>query len=177
MRLNAALSDPDPRDSERTPAVSAPRVLRSTAPLLAARILQFQATVLSHETFADAASAFASEIASLFHFDRAAIGFRERQSARVVAISHAADFQPNSDLFRKFSSAMDEALDQGSTITYPALKGARPLITLAHSELGKTFGRLVCTVPLVSRQHAFGALTLVRAAGAVPTAEDVAIFE
>jgi hypothetical protein len=47
----------------------------ATAATLAARVLQLQAAVLSHDGFAEAAAAFATEIASLLEFDRAAVGF------------------------------------------------------------------------------------------------------
>jgi len=176
--LSAALTDRDERESPRPlELVSAPTGEKAPGPVLAARILQFQATVLSHETFAEAAAAFATEIASMLRFDRAAIGFCQRDHARVVATSHTADFQPTSELFIGFSAAMDEALDQGTTIAFPAIAGTRRFVTVAHAELGQRYGGTACTVPLVSHGRAFGALTLVRAGGIAPGKDDIALCE
>jgi biotin carboxyl carrier protein len=174
--LSSPLSDPESRPERPLELVSAATGNKPPA-LLAARILQFQASVLSHEKFADAATAFATEVASMLHFDRAAIGFSRAGRTRVVATSHTADFQPNAELFSAFSAAMEEALDQGSTILFPAVPGARPLITLAHAELSKRYGGTTCTVPLVSHGVAFGALSLVRSSGAVSGREELALCE
>ena len=110
-------------------------------------------------------------------FDRAAIGFRDRGNARVVATSHTAEFEPDAELFRAFAAAMDEALDQSTTVALPAAPGARPLVTLAHAELARRYGGVACTVPLVAGGRAFGALTLVRSDAAPAGAEDLALCE
>jgi biotin carboxyl carrier protein len=175
--LNSALSEQDSRQSQRLGVLSAVTDIKSPAPVLAARILQFQATILSHEKFVEAATAFATDIASLLRFERAAIGFCRGGHTRIVATSHTADFQANSDLFNRFSAAMEEALDQASTIAFPAMPGTRPLITLAHAELSKSYRGTVCTVPLVSRGRAFGALTLVRASETITGKEELALCE
>lgn len=150
---------------------------KAAAPVLAARVLQFQATVLSHATFDEAAAAFATELASMLEFDRAAIGFCEGTSTRIVATSHTADFQSSAELFGSFSAAMDEALDQGTSIAFPQPPGGRPLITLAHSHLSRHYGGATCSVPLVSRGSAFGALTLARADPKPVSAEEIALCE
>jgi biotin carboxyl carrier protein len=139
--------------------------------------LQFQATVLSHETFDQAAAAFATELASMLHFDRAALGFSDNAQTRVVATSHTADFKSSAALFGAFSAAMDEALDQGTSIAYPAAPGGRPLITLAHTQLSRHYGGATLSVPLVSRGSAFGALTLARAESTPVTPEEIALCE
>ncbi|HYC44254.1 MAG TPA: HlyD family efflux transporter periplasmic adaptor subunit [Burkholderiales bacterium] len=159
----------------------APRVIsfggaQPVAPL-AARILQLQSAVLAQETFAEAAAAFATESAAMFGFERVAIGFRDRGNARVVATSHTADFQADGELFRSFAAAMDESLDQAATVSVPAAPGARPLVTLAHAQLARRYGGAACTVPLVSREKMFGALTLVRAPDEPIGAEDLALCE
>lgn len=159
------------------PMLSAVAGSRLPAAGLAERVLQFQATVLSHDTFDEAAAAFATELAMLLHFDRAAIGFSSGGHSRVIATSHTADFQARAELFGAYAAAMDEALDQGSTIVYPAPEGARPLITRAHAGLSTRYGGAVCTVLLVREGVSFGALTLARADPAVPDRDDVALCE
>ena len=150
---------------------------KPSPPVLAERVLEFQAAVLSHETFDEAAAAFATELATMLQFDRAAIGFTHNGNTQVVATSHSADFEPAADLCSAFGAAMDEALDQASTVACPAIPGSRPLVTLAHAELARRYGGTVCTVPLVARGRAFGALTLARAAGGAPRKDEIALCE
>jgi biotin carboxyl carrier protein len=150
---------------------------KSAAPILASRILQFQATVLSADTFAEAATAFATELAVFLKFDRAAIGFTRAARTRVVATSHTAHFETGAELFQEFGAAMDEALDQASSVCFPLPNGARPLITLAHAKLAQRYGGAVCTVPLVSRNAVFGALTVVREGASTCSTEELALCE
>lgn len=159
------------------PMLSAVGGSKPPAPGYAERVLQFQATVLSHDTFDEAAAAFATEIATLLHFDRAAIGFSSGGHSRVIATSHTADFQAKAELFSAYAAAMDEALDQGSTIVFPAPENARPLITRAHAALSTRYGGAVCTVPLVRGGMSFGAITLARADAAAPDADEVTLCE
>ncbi|MDB5863901.1 MAG: hypothetical protein JWO70_1707 [Betaproteobacteria bacterium] len=148
--------------------------------LMAARVLDLQATVLSHDTFEASATAFAGEVATLLRFDRVAIGFTQGVHTRVVAVSHTVDLPAGTELLDAFAAAMEESLDQSSTIVLPADPGARPLITLAHAELSRRYGGAggaVCTVPLVRGGKTFGALTLARADATTPTREEIALCE
>jgi biotin carboxyl carrier protein len=150
---------------------------RSAHGLIAARVLELQATVLTHETFDAAAAAFAGELAALLSFDRAAIGFVSGTHVRVLAMSNTAEANAAQDLNEAFANAMEEAIDQSSTMVLPAEAGARPLITLAHAELARRYGGAVVTVPLVRGGEAFGAITLARAAGERPPREDLGLAE
>jgi len=167
---------------ERRPVSDAPAAVPVLAPVvsiapLSERILKFQATVLSHERFAEAAAAFATEVATTLDFDRAALGFSERGRARVVATSHTADFEASAALFAAFAAAMDEALDQESTVTYPERAASRPLIVLGHAALSRKYGGAAFTVPLAVNGRAFGALTLVRESPALPSEDEIALCE
>src|SRR4051812_44531292 len=108
MLPQSPLSDPRPEIPAAGAAVQPLDRRRPAAPILAARVIQFQATVLSHDTFDEAAAAFATEIATLLNFERAAIGFTDNGRTRVVATSHTAEFQAASELFGLFSAAMEE---------------------------------------------------------------------
>jgi biotin carboxyl carrier protein len=133
---------------------------------------------LCQQKFADAAAAFATDLAAIAHFDRAAIGMvtDNRLGVTLAATSHT-DFQPNTELFHAFNAAMDEAYDQGTTIVSPALNRSRPLITVAHTELGKRYGGAACTIPLVNNNEIFGAVTLVRTDSTPPNARAIAQWE
>ena len=165
-----------PIDAQAVPApVLSMERRKPAAPVLAARVLQFQATVLSHATFDEAAAAFATELAALLQFDRAALGFCDGDQTRVVHIPHA-DFKASAELSVR-CRAMDETLDQGTSIAFPAAPGGRPLITLAHAQLSRHYGGAAFSVPLVSRGSAFGALTLARADATPPSADEIALCE
>jgi hypothetical protein len=143
----------------------------------AACILQLQATILSHEKFTEAATAFACELASILHFDRVVIGFSNGRHVRIVAVSHIADFKADADLLNAVGNAMDEALEQGATIAFPAAPDERPRITLAHAEFLRRNGGTICTVPMVSRQNAVGAVSFIRSGGATSGKTEIAHCE
>jgi len=143
----------------------------------AACMLQLQATILSHDKFTEAATAFAGELASLLRFDRVVIGLSGGRHVRVVAVSHTADFKADTDLLNVLGDVMDEALEQGATIASPAAADERPRITRAHSEFVRRNGGSICTVPMVSRQHAVGAVSFIRAHGAAPGKTEIAHCE
>ena len=147
-----------------SPTSAAPAASAAPVQLDAARVLQFYASVVSHERFAVAATAFATEIAATLLFDRVSVGFMDGSGyAKVVAISHSADLESQTNIVRTIGEAMDEALEQSSTIVFPPPAGDRPQITLAHALLAKQHGGSVCTIPLVANGRAFGAVTLQRA--------------
>ena len=128
----------------------------------AARVLQFQATLLAHENYREAATALATDLAKVLKLDHVAIGFRDRAYCRVEAISDFADFEDSAQIFRIISIAMDEAIEQGATIAYPSIPDDRPRINVAHAELARRRGGIVCSVPIVDNGQAIGAVTLER---------------
>ena len=150
---------------ERVAASLATALDMAAAPaqLDAASVLHFQAIVLSHDGFAGAATAFATELASAMHFDRVSVGFTNNGYTGVVAISHSADFESKAEIIRAVGEAMDEAVEQGATIVYPGTGGERPQVTLAHAALSRRQGGIACTIPLASNGRIFGAVTMHRA--------------
>lgn len=121
-----------------------------------------QAAILSHPRFALGATAFATELALLMRAERVAIGFIKRGQARIVAVSHATKFRTRAEQFDLIGAAMDEALEQEASISYPEASDTRPHITVAHAAFARRDGASVTTIPLVSQGRAFGALTLQR---------------
>jgi hypothetical protein len=149
----------------------------SSARVDAAAMLQLQATILSHRHFAEAATAFASELASMLHFDRVVIGFTEGRHATIVGISGTADFKAGADLLDAIGAAMDEALEQDATVAFPGAPDDRPRITLAHAEYVRRQGGAIFTVPMVSRQKSFGAVSFIRANSGSPVKTQIAQCE
>lgn len=143
----------------------------------ASRLLEFQATVLSHQRFPEAATAFATEFAAALNCERVAVGFLERGHAEVAAISHGADFHVRSEAFRAIGAAMDEAVEQSVSVAVPATEGETPRVALAHAEIVRRQGGAVCTVPLAGEGETYGAITLERSGSAAFSREELAFCE
>jgi RND family efflux transporter MFP subunit len=136
---------------------------RSADPVVPAGVvLQVQAAALSQEGLARSAAALATELAAALRCDRVSVGWLEHGCARVIASSHSVDFDSRHATFEKIGAAMDESLEQATTIVAPAPEGSSPLVTLAHAEVLGLLGGSVCTVPMVDAGRALGAITLER---------------
>ena len=129
----------------------------------AADLLRLQATMLWHRGFAQAAAALATALCDRLRCDRVAVGWMHGDCSAVVALSHAADFDPRQTVSERIGAAMDEALEQASTVVVPPREGALPQVSLAHAELAGTDARAVCTVLLADAGKPVGALTFERA--------------
>jgi RND family efflux transporter MFP subunit len=128
-------------------------------------VLELIASAASHERFSASATSLATEIASRLHCERVTIGFRHGGRVKLHAVSHSAQFKERTNLLRSVAAAMDEAIDQGTTVSYPALPGSVPAVTRAHEELARVHGAgATLTVPLASKSKVVGALTLERSA-------------
>ena len=126
-------------------------------------VLDLVATALSHERFAAAAAALATETATRLKCDRVSVGMIRRGQCEVVALSHSAQRDARMNLLRAIGAAMDESCDQKSVLRYPELAGAAPLVYREHERLVEQHGNgAVLTIPLSSGDHAYGALLLER---------------
>jgi multidrug efflux pump subunit AcrA (membrane-fusion protein) len=143
--------------ARRTDAVGT----HACAPVLdAAAILRLNATVHASQSFAQAATAFASELAVLLGASRVCLGFVDNGYVEVVAVSGNADFEARADLFRCVAAAMDEAVEQGATLVHPPPAQQRPRVTLAQAELGRRASSAVASIPLVCAGQAIGAVSI-----------------
>ncbi|MFC3206239.1 HlyD family efflux transporter periplasmic adaptor subunit [Aquamicrobium soli] len=124
--------------------------------------LDLIASILDHQRFAPAAMAAATELAIRFDCARVSIGFIRRGAARVVAISHTAQFGRQMGLVRAIGAAMDEAIDQRCSILYP-IGADEPIATHAHSEVSRLQqDGQVLTVPIFVVDAFIGAITFER---------------
>ena len=142
----------------------------------AADLLRLQATMLWQHGFAQAAAALATALCDRLRCDRVAVGWVHGDCSAVVALSHAADFDPRQAVSERIAAAMDEALEQASTVVVPLREGALPQVSLAHAELTGTDTRAVCTVLLADAGKPVGALTFERASTRF-TADEVVFCE
>jgi multidrug efflux pump subunit AcrA (membrane-fusion protein) len=133
------------------------------APANSARILNLLATLEAHESFAEAATAFVTELATIFNCSRVSVGMSGRRHVKVAALSHNAEVVEAQGLIRALGAAMEEAIWQGATLVYPLPEGAQPRVDRAHADLAQRHGcGCVTTIPLARSGKAFGAMTLER---------------
>jgi len=152
---------------------------KDTAPL---QRLQTVATLLSQVTapksFHGAVVALATAMATRFECDRVSIGFLKRGSIRIEAMSHAGQFNQDTNLVRAIDAAMNEAMDQNSSIVFPDAPQRKAVASRAHSKLARDSGNAaICSVPLAGRDRTVGVITLERATSAPFDEETVAICE
>jgi len=142
---------------------------KDTAP---AERLQTVASLLSQavtpKSFHGAAVALVTAMATRFECDRVSIGFLKRGSIRVEAMSHAGQFGQDTNLVRAIDAAMNEAMDQNSSIVFPDPPNRKAVATRAHAKLARDSGNgSLCSVPLPGRDRIVGVITLERA-GSIP---------
>lgn len=144
-------------------------------------VLALQARALGHERFAAAAGAVATELSLLLACERVSIGFHGQGRVRVAAMSGHADVRTRQNLVRAIAAAMDECLDQRGTVIHPLPRGSSAAVAVAHAELARVNGQAaICTVPIVGRDRALGAIVFERREGfdvhALEMAKDAALF-
>ena len=128
-------------------------------------VLELIAATLSHERFAAAAGAIATELATRLQCDRASLGFVSGKHIEVMALSHSATVAKDQALLREIGAAMEECADQAATLVYPPRDDDNPRITLFHAELARRQNlNAVLSVPLAKSGSVFGAITLERQA-------------
>ncbi len=151
------------------------RTSRREMPLVP--VVETLAAALEHDRFQAAATAVATELATRFGLERVSIGFRQRGETRLRAISHSASFGKGSNLVRDLEAAMDEALDQGTSVAHPPPAEGEPLVSRAHQALAARGNGAVCTVLLTDGDEAIGAVTLERGGEGALSRETIAVCE
>ena len=122
--------------------------------------LSLAGSLLDRERLAEAAHAFAAELARHAGCERVAVGLRRDGRMRVVALSTGLRFAEESDVVRDLCAAMEEAVDQDARIELPAAPDAPAHTVHAHELVLRGSGAgAVCSVPLAARDQAVGALT------------------
>ncbi len=142
------------------------------------KVLDAVAGVVEHEKFDPAAMGLVTGLATMLECERVSVGFVERKKARVVALSHNAEFSKQANIVRSIAAAMDEAIDQQSLIIYPERNGGIPLVTQAHKDVAREHEvGVVCTVPFGDHGKPFGALTVELGAGKDLSESDVELIK
>jgi multidrug efflux pump subunit AcrA (membrane-fusion protein) len=113
------------------------------------------------------AIALANDLAARLRCDRVSVGVTRRNgSVRLRAISHSASFRGQGRLVDAIENAMEEALDQRSSIAYPPLPATERAVAMAHqalTELIRVAGAsLITVVTTGSKGELVGAITFER---------------
>lgn len=154
-----AVSD---RPEQASIAIESASTSASSA-LMSQQLVRLFRSTLSEPQFDRAAALLATELSRSFACERVIVGMTERRFARVRGLSDGANFGRQQRLARLVGSAMDEALDQGASVSHPARALQRPRITLAHVELARHLASsALFTVPMFSAGRAVGALMFER---------------
>lgn len=126
-------------------------------------IIELIAASLEHNRFLSVSSALVNELARHLKCDRVSLTLCKGRNYTPHAISNSAGINPDSKLINLITAAMHEALDQKTSIVYPANKQDALLITTAHEQLANNKSqKSVCTVLLTHMHEIIGAITLER---------------
>lgn len=142
-----------------------------------AAALRLFAQVLGARTLAAAAHALVATLAADFQLSRASLGLREQGRTRLQA-SSALDSaaQASGELADHLTGAMDEAMDQGLALAWPAAPqdADDDLLRLELRLLQAPLGGSVAVLPLGRDGQPLGAVCLERAAGPAFSTEELA---
>ena len=126
---------------------------------------ELMATALQHRRSQPSALATANDLAPRLRCDRVSVGFEEAGRMVPVVMSHTATFDVRSDLVRTLGEAMDEVLDLGVAVAWPAADDDE-LGAIAHAEAARTLQvQALLSMPLVANGETIGVMTLERNAG------------
>ena len=133
---------------------------------------ELMATALQHRRCEPSALAVANDLAPRLRCDRVSIGFEEAGRMVPVVMSHTATFDARSDLVRYLGEAMDEVLDLGVAVAFPA-PGDDELGAIAHAEAARALQvQALLSVPLVANGETIGVITFERNTGPAFDASD-----
>ena len=108
----------------------------STEVARAASSLDFLAAIGEQPRLQGMTIAVANDLAARLRCDRVSLGLvRRNGSIRLRAISHSASFKGQGRLVDAIENAMEEALDQRSSVAYPPLPSTERAVTMAHRVL------------------------------------------
>jgi multidrug resistance efflux pump len=123
-------------------------------------VIDMVATSLEHASFDESASALVAELARRVGCERVSLGFLRRKRARVLAMSSSASADSRMALLRAIGAAMDEAVDQDSSLVYPPRHEGSAQIFDAHENLLATYScGSICTVPIAHDGQLIAAMT------------------
>ena len=133
----------------------------------AASSLDFLAVIGEQPRLRGMTIAVANDLAARLRCDRVSVGLiRRNGSIRLRAISHSASFKGQGRLVDAIENAMEEALDQRTSVAYPPLPSTERAVTMAHRALAEIIRvqgtSLISVVMADGKGEPVGAITFER---------------
>jgi len=127
---------------------------------------EIMATAMQHAQLHPSALAVANELASRLGCDRVSVGFEHAGQVTPLVMSNTASFDKRSDLVRWVGQAMDEVLDLGVAVAFPAPEDDE-LGSLAHADSARQLAvAAMLSVPVRHEAQTVGVLSFERNVGA-----------
>lgn len=124
-------------------------------------VIELLATSLHHDRFQEAATAVATELATVLGCERVAIGFVKGHRCKVRALSNSATFHKRAGLINTIQTAMEEAIDQQTTVAYPERETGNARVIRAQQALAREQDNsAVASIPLAEGKRVIGAITM-----------------
>lgn len=136
-------------------------------------ILALFAKVLAQESVDSAALTLTTTLVDGFRFNRVSLGLSYQDELRLTGAPEVSGEGRSAAVL----AAMNEALEQSTSIATPSPKSAQGPVTLAHQALARTEGGAVATVPLSVHGKVVGAVTFQRDAPGVIGLEELTELE
>jgi multidrug resistance efflux pump len=148
LGLDASLFDaPLAHDLQASDEGAAPSADRGASD--AALVLHLQDLFLRQGSLAEAARVLTTELAPRLGCESVALATLRDHTLQLLAVSNRADVKPQQDAMRLMTAAMQEAVDQGAHVVYPAAPTGPARIVLAHAEMHEHSGQALASVALV----------------------------
>jgi multidrug resistance efflux pump len=112
-------------------------------------VLQLQDLFLRQASLSEAALVLTTALAPMLGCEKVALALLRDDRLQLLAVSNSAELKPQQDAVRWMTAAMQEALDQGASVVYPATTDSPARLVLAHAELHQHSGQAVASVALV----------------------------
>jgi multidrug resistance efflux pump len=104
-------------------------------------------------------------IARELGLSRAVLGLVDHGNVRVTSLSDAAWFERNTEAIKRYTAAMEEALDQLSVVRYDTSHKSEGAVNAEHVALARvTAADSIITVPLLAGTRCVGLLTVQQSA-------------
>ena len=146
--------------------------LRGSQLARTALLNELMATAMQHVRLHPSALAVANELSTRLHCDRVSVGFESAGQVAPLVMSNTASFDTRSDLVRWIGEAMDEVLDLGVPVAFPA-PADDELGALAHVESARQLGvKAMLSVPLRDGAQTMGVLSFERNDGPIFSADE-----
>jgi hypothetical protein len=122
-------------------------------------LLELLMSSLDSDDLEHAAQTVLSQASVSLECDRIALGFAYKQGIRLFALANVAEFSRKIDLVQDLEAAMEEAVDQGEVVSWPA-EDHSLVICDAHQALAEHQGNhRLMSIPFIRDSEHYGVLT------------------